>query len=236
MTLKKIFLIYFLLLSGCTSVNNNPKPEPVKKEIPQIRHMMLFAGDVMLDWGILDVINEQGIDYPIRNIKDFLKGFNYRFCNLECPISDKGEVNPDKKYVFRGKPEHIELLHSAGINGVSLANNHASDYGKTGLLDTMDNLSKNGISWAGAGKDLNAAVAPIQITINNIKIAILAYATIAYEDSFATRDTPGVARAKIELIRENIKKYKASSDIVIISIHWAGNVRNIPIRKTLNSR
>ena len=98
------------------------------------------------------LLTSREIDYPIRNIKDFLKGFNYRFCNLECPISDKGEVSPDKKYVFRGKPEHIELLHSAGINGVSLANNHASDYGKTGLLDTMDNLSKNGISCAGAGK------------------------------------------------------------------------------------
>ena len=230
MNLNKYFVIFFLLLSGCTSINNNP--EPITKEIPR-KHMMLFAGDVMLDWGIVDIISEQGTDYPVRNIKDFLKGFDYRFCNLECPISDKGDVHPDKKYVFLGKPEHIELLHSAGINGVSLANNHACDYGKTGLLSTIDNLSKNGIAYAGAGKDKKAAHAPLQITVSNVKIAILAYADIAYEDSFATKDTPGVARAKIELIKEDIKQCKTSNDIIIISIHWGREYSEYPEPKDI---
>jgi poly-gamma-glutamate capsule biosynthesis protein CapA/YwtB (metallophosphatase superfamily) len=218
MILKKFFiLICFILLSGCTSVKNNP--DTTRKEFLQ-KARVLFAGDSMLDWGIQDIIIKYGPEYPVKDIKDFLKGFDYRFCNLETPISDKGEAHTEKKFVFRGNPKDVALLKHAGINGVSLANNHACDYGKAGILDTIDILNKNNIGSAGAGIDIGAAHLPLIVTINEIKVAILAYADIAFEDSFAGKDHPGVARAKIESIRDDIKQYRAFNDFIIISIHW----------------
>ncbi|MBN2403389.1 MAG: CapA family protein [Spirochaetes bacterium] len=231
MTLKKLFIIaFFPLLSQCTSLNNNQ--EIISKDIPQ-EARILFGGDLMLDWGIQEVITEHGPDYPVKNIKDFLHSFDYRFCNLECPISDKEDPRPEKKFVFRGRPEHIALLKSAGINGVSLANNHACDYGKDGLLDTIDNLSKNGIGSAGAGRDMGAAHLPLTITINGINLAVLAYSSIAYSDSFADKDNPGVARAKIELITDDIKQYKAFNDFIIVSIHWGFEYSEYPEPKDI---
>lgn len=222
-----LLLIFILLLPGCSSMNSVNPDKKIISENPQ-EARILFSGDLMLDWGIQDTIIKEGAEYPLKNLKEFLHGFDYRFCNLECPITAKGEVHPDKKYVFRGKPEHIALLKYAEINGVSLANNHACDYGKTGLLDTIVNLTKNNIYIAGAGENIKSAHLPLTINVNNIKLAVLAYASVAYDDSFAGKNTPGIAMAKLELIKEDIKKHKPSFDFIIITIHWGDEYSEYP--------
>jgi poly-gamma-glutamate capsule biosynthesis protein CapA/YwtB (metallophosphatase superfamily) len=233
MNIYKFFvLICFTLTFGCSSLNNNP--DIIKKELPQDGRI-LFAGDLMLDWGIQDIIIEQGPDYPVINIKNFLNSFDYRFCNLETPISDKGEAHPKKKFVFRGNPEYIALLKSAGINGVSLANNHACDYGTAGLLDTIVKLTESGIDSAGAGFDIESARLPLTIAINGIKIAVLAYTDIAFEDSYAGKDNPGIAKAKLESIKEDIKHYKTINDFIIISLHWGIEYSEYPEAKEIKS-
>ena len=228
MTFRDFLLFIFVfLLAGCSSMNSTNPDKKIINNNPQ-EARILFAGDLMLDWGIQDIIIKEGVEYPLKNLKEFLHRFDYRFCNLECPITSKGEVHPDKKYVFRGKPEHIALLKYAEINGVSLANNHACDYGRTGLLDTIDNLTKNKIDTAGAGENLKSAHLPLTININNIKLAVLAYASVAYDDSFAGKNSPGIAMAKIELIKDDIKKYKSSYDFIIVSIHWGDEYSEYP--------
>jgi hypothetical protein len=61
---------------------------------------ILFGGDVMLDWGIKNIIDKYGYGYPLRGLKKFLSTFDYRFCNLEGPISDEGDPHTTKKYIF----------------------------------------------------------------------------------------------------------------------------------------
>jgi poly-gamma-glutamate capsule biosynthesis protein CapA/YwtB (metallophosphatase superfamily) len=231
MNINNFFIVIcFTLTFGCSSLNSNP--DIIKKKLPQ-NGRILFAGDFMLDWGIRDIIIEQGPDYPVINIKNFLSSFDYRFCNLETPISGRGEVHPEKKFVFRGNPEHIALLKYAGINGVSLANNHACDYGTTGLMDTIVKLAESGIDSAGAGIDIESAHLPLTITINGIKLAILAYTDIAFEDTFAGRDNPGVAKAKLESIKEDIKHYKTINDFIIVSVHWGIEYSEYPEAKEI---
>ncbi len=226
----KILIIIIILLPGCLSPENR-KPDKIKKNPAEAK--ILFGGDVMLDWGIKDTINKEGITYPLKFLKNFLHTFDYRFCNLECPISDPGEVHPEKKYIFQGNPGHIELLKYAEINCVSLANNHALDLGKTGLLNTIEILTKNNISVIGAGNDIGAAHLPAAINIKGIRMAILAYADAAYEASPAEKDIPGIAVAKVEQITEDIKQYRSFYDFIIISIHWANEYYEYPSEKEI---
>ncbi|MDX1373436.1 MAG: CapA family protein, partial [Nitrososphaeraceae archaeon] len=82
--------------------------------------------------------------------------------NLECAISSKGKEwkKTFKVFHFRANPDAIKVLNSAGIDYVSLANNHILDYHVEGLLDTIDLLDKYNISHSGAGKDLKNAIKP----------------------------------------------------------------------------
>lgn len=213
-----------LLLNGCISLIRGTAEDEAK---------ILFGGDVMLDWGIRDIIEEKGYKYPLRDIRNFLLKFDYRFCNLECPISEEGEPHPKKKYIFLAKPDHINVIKYANINGVSLANNHITDFGKVALQNTMANLHINGIGFTGAGMDIGSSHLPISIEIRGIRLAIFAYSNIAYEDCYATEKSPGIAKATIEVIREDIVQFRQFHDFIIISIHWGEEYSEYPTEKQI---
>src|SRR6266480_7696521 len=84
------------------------------------------------------------------------------FVNLECCISSRGRPWPDprKPFFFRAPPAATKVLTLLGVDCVSLANNHALDFGTEALLDTFDNLEAAGIAWVGAGRDRDHARAP----------------------------------------------------------------------------
>ena len=85
--------------------------------------------------------------------------------NLECCISEHGEPwsAPGKPFFFRAPPAAVDVLDLLGVDCVTLANNHALDYGPTALLDTFTHLERAGITWVGAGPDLDRARAPSSI-------------------------------------------------------------------------
>ena len=219
--IKKILIIIIVasIFTGCISLIKGDN----KKDVS-----ILFCGDVMLDWGIKEIVKKEGYNYPLKELKDFLLQFDYRFCNLECPISTIGTPHKNKKYIFLAKPDQIKLLKYGNINGVSLANNHIYDYGEKAMINTMTNLNLNEISFSGAGMTSNSAHIPIIIDINEIHFAIFAYSLITFEDSFATETNPGISRADLNLIKRDICRFKKFSDFIIISLHWGDEYSDYP--------
>jgi poly-gamma-glutamate synthesis protein (capsule biosynthesis protein) len=96
-----------------------------------------------------------------------------RIANLECPVSDIGEPRPKKYYNFRAPVSAIESLQIAGIDCVSLANNHAMDFGSDAILDTFKRLDSAGICHAGAGKSLADAMEPAILEADGMKISMV---------------------------------------------------------------
>jgi poly-gamma-glutamate capsule biosynthesis protein CapA/YwtB (metallophosphatase superfamily) len=94
-------------------------------------------------------------------------------CNLECPLTDEGTPHPTKSYVFRGRPANVAGLTYAGIDVVSLGNNHIVDYGQRGMEETQEVLDAAGIRWSGAGDDEYAALQPIFWTERGVAVAFL---------------------------------------------------------------
>lgn len=123
---------------------------------------ILFTGDVMLGRLLNNVLNWENYMYIWGDTLDIIRNADLSLINLECAISSKGkEWNKTfKVFHFRADPEAIEVLRTAHIDYVSLANNHVLDYDIEALLDTLDLLDENGIAHSGAGRNLKEAMQP----------------------------------------------------------------------------
>lgn len=153
--------------------------------------------------------------------------------NLECCISMRGErwPNPDKPFFFRAPPIAVEALHRLGVTLVTLANNHALDYGYDALLDTLDVLHDAGIGTTGAGADLDAARRPGRIVVNDTSITVIGCTDHPAEYA-ATTSRPGVAYS---VLGETIDDWVTSAvrgaadDCTIVTPHWGPNMVGEPI-------
>jgi poly-gamma-glutamate synthesis protein (capsule biosynthesis protein) len=116
--------------------------------------------------------------------------------------------------------ESAEILKSWGIMVVSLANNHMFDYGWEGFKETQRLLDKAGISYVGAGKDLQQACRPLIVEIKGTKIGLLAYSWQFVQTTCATENSYGCAPLETGLIISQIRKLRSNSDAVIVLPHW----------------
>ena len=192
---------------------------------PEQKTISVFlVGDIMLNRGVEYMIETQGagdFKFPFLEIADELKGAKLLFGNLEGPISDKGS-KVGSIYSFRAMPQTIEGLNFAGFDVLSLANNHAFDYGRAALEDTFLRLKNADINYVGGGFNESEAFSPIIKEINGMKIAFLAYTNLGPETWKAGENNSGIAwtnEDNFEKIKKDIKSAKEKADILIVSLH-----------------
>ncbi|MCL6551596.1 MAG: CapA family protein [Firmicutes bacterium] len=114
------------------------------------------------------------------------------FVNLEVPLTARG-APADKHVAFRADPPLAGELRAAGIDVVTLANNHMLDYGPEGLFDTLEALHRVGLPAVGAGRTLAEALAPAVLTARGVRVAFLGLASTLPVGSAAAPDRPGIA-------------------------------------------
>ena len=136
---------------------------------------ILFTGDVMLGRLVNSVLSNEKFTYVWGDTIDIIRSSDISLINLECAISSKGK-KWDKTYKvfhFGTNPEATDVLKIAGIDYVSLSNNHVLDYDVEALEETIELLDKNRILHSGAGRDLNEAMQPaiIRYRVNSKKIS-----------------------------------------------------------------
>ena len=148
-----------------------------------------------------------------------IKGADIAVANFENPAPDKWSWHTSKT-VFSANPKFIDGLADAGIDYVSLANNHIKDAGGAGLLQTITNVTKRGIAVSGAGKNLAAARKPAILEAAGTKVAILGYDAIA-GSYHATATKIGSAPLDARIVAEDVAAArKAGADVVIVYPHW----------------
>ena len=183
-------------------------------------YTLLFAGDVMLARAVGSrMAARKDWSLPFQLIADELRCADLRFCNLECPVSDRGR-DLHHLYSFRADPRAIEGLRTAGFDVVSEANNHAYDWGPEALLDTLERLHAAGICTVGAGQNSLAAHYPLLVNADGLRIAILAYVDIDPKEAAAGVDHPGVAWLDPAQTLADIGFARALADVVIVCPHW----------------
>jgi poly-gamma-glutamate synthesis protein (capsule biosynthesis protein) len=196
---------------------------------------LALAGDTMLGRGVGDVLRRKPPDALIApEVVELAREADLFVLNLECCISERGEPWPDprKPFFFRAPPAAVDLLDRLGVDCVTLANNHALDYGALALLDTLDYLKQGGILAVGAGADVNAARQPAILEAEGMTIAVVSVADHPPEYA-ATADRAGIAFA--ELGTDPLPPWLAASitgagaDIVVVSPHWGPNMIQSPV-------
>lgn len=156
--------------------------------------------------------------------------------NLECCVSTRGDRRrvPGKPFFFRAPPVAVEALSYLGVDCVTLANNHALDFGPEALLDTVGHLQAAGIATVGAGADLEQARRPAVLTAGGFRLAVIGV-TDHPADCAAGEREPGVAFAALgrgvpDWLEHAIESERA--DAVLVTPHWGPNMVAEPLRST----
>src|SRR3954451_6267124 len=150
--------------------------------------------------------------------------------DLECCISHRGSRWPDpaKPFFFRAPPAAAERLAEIGVDCVTLANNHALDYGAQALLDTLGHLSAVGIACVGAGPDVQSARAPALLSAGCTRLAVVGVSD--HPAAFAAGPAePGIAyadlrEAGIGWLAGAVADARRGADAVLVSPHWGPNM------------
>lgn len=204
---------------------------------PQPQHAaavrLMVGGDVMLGRNVGEIILRNGADYPLEPIADLLRQGDLTLVNLECAITSCTDIwaGKPKAFYFGAPVQAAQALADAGIDLVSLANNHALDFGVEGLLDTLHLLREHRVRYAGAGIDIDHAVTPVIIDCHGIKFGMVAFCD--HQADFAARQNhPGIAyldldneRAAVAAFRKALAPLRyAAVDWPILSLHWGPNM------------
>ncbi|WP_415841043.1 CapA family protein [Paenibacillus typhae] len=199
------------------------------KAQPADRITLTFAGDILLDGFVGEQIARYGVNFPFAKVAPVLQKADLAFANLETPVSVRGQA-AEKTFAFRSKPETLGGLSYAGIDGVTLANNHILDYGQNAMLDTLVHLDRNKIGHTGAGSNMDQAFKPYVKTIKGKRIAVLGASRVLSGSSWhAGKNTPGAASAyTAEPLLGAIKKSAKDNDYTIVYLHWNEEFADYP--------
>jgi len=186
---------------------------------------LVAVGDVMLDRALGEVIRAGDLGYPFAEVTSLLIPADLAVGNMESALGDQG-TPVNKGYTFRAPPEAAQTLSMAGFDLLSLANNHALDYGPQALQQGMDLLHQQDIATVGAGSDLASAHQPYIRQVNGLTLAFLAYVHVPVEVRgfntqtwTATANHPGLAWADPVQIQADVSAACQRADLVIVLLH-----------------
>ncbi len=222
--MKKVYISYVLILLGmillyCFFIfTSQPKPEqnsgqknieevPVAPSISRIT--VLIGGDIMLDRDVRARGERNGYDSLFNGIRNLLDSADIAVANLEGPITayPSHTLMPNgsltKSFTFTFAPSSTPALLHAGLDLVSLANNHADNFGREGVEQTHSYLNENGLDWF--GDPANASGTERIICKKNVCVAFVGYHE--FEPGF-------------ENILNDIRRLKSEGYPVIVMPHW----------------
>ncbi len=156
-----------------------------------------------------------------------------RVINLETSITVSEDHWPGKDIQYRMHPENVACLTAAGLHVCGLANNHVMDWGRAGLIETLDTLARAGLKSAGAGRTLAEAQAPAVVTLaGGVSVAVFAFGleSSGIPDAWAARDDrpgvdllPNLSEATATAVLRRVERAKSPRRIVVASVHWGSN-------------
>jgi poly-gamma-glutamate capsule biosynthesis protein CapA/YwtB (metallophosphatase superfamily) len=195
---------------------------------------LAFAGDVHFMDRTASLLTDPAT--ALGPIASVFESADVAMVNLETAVTERGTPEP-KQFHFRASPSAFDAVRAAGIDVVTIANNHSLDYGQIGLGDTLDNARRAGVPAIGAGRNAAEAYAPWTTTVRGTRIAFVAVSQVhELEYSWAARDDrPGVAMA-VDVARAfaAVRAAKAQADVVVVYVHWGVEGNSCPTAEMKN--
>jgi poly-gamma-glutamate synthesis protein (capsule biosynthesis protein) len=220
------------------SASASPSGSAVPSAPPARDITLAVAGDVHFTGRTLPLLAHP--DTAFGPIATELRGTDLAVLNLETAITTRGTEQP-KEFHFRAPATALDALRAAGVDLVTLANNHVLDYGQVGLADTLAALRQAGFPYFGIGENADAAWAPRIMTVAGVRLAFIGVSQVhaLAEDWVATDSRPGEANAINETrTLAAIRAARSQADVVIVFMHWGTEGNSCPNgeQKTLAAR
>ena len=169
---------------------------------------------------------------PFHRVAEQLRPADLTVANLECTLTDQVRPSHDwKTFSFGSSTRAAEGLRFAGIDVVSLANNHSRDLGPKPFVEMLDVLRAAGIAYVGGGRDLDEAHTPHVVEVRGTRYAFLGYDEIGSRWYGATDTTPGTAAMSEEAVRRDVAAARREADVVIPFFHWGVEYTNRPTER-----
>ena len=186
-------------------------------------------GDVALDPVYVPTFPTEGYAYAWSGLDGIFRRDDLTVINMECVVSDLGRPEP-RAFNFRCDKAALPSALEAGIDVANQANNHALDFGREALVDSVANLRAAGIHPVGAGSDYDEAYSPALLEIRGWKIAVLGFGGVLLSRSWlATDDRPGIASGddRADMVAA-VERAAEIADLVIVTIHWGRELDTQP--------
>jgi poly-gamma-glutamate capsule biosynthesis protein CapA/YwtB (metallophosphatase superfamily) len=188
---------------------------------------VVWGGDVHLGRGIAEGMGRAGHADPFDQIKPYLAQADLRVANLEGQLT----TAPQRSfgYYLTGDPARVDLLKAAGLDLVSLANNHATDNGRAGLAESARVVRDAGIQTVGGGLNRPEAYGPALLNVNGIRLGVLAYNFIPPALA-ATATEAGTANYDEATAVAAVKALRPQADVLVVVPHWGIEYQPRPSR------
>lgn len=172
----------------------------------------LFFGDLMLDRHVGEKIKKDGLDNLFSALAGeenrFFRGVDLIGANLEGAVTDKGAHYPPAViYDFAFDPLVVDELKKYNFNFFNLANNHFSDQGERGIMETRSNLSAGGFYYTGCADGQTGDCSKTIMTAGNLKIGLAGFSMV-------------YNKFKLTEAKKIISGLAAQTDLVIVNVHW----------------
>ena len=193
-------------------------PIPVETPVPEIQpsHQpitLIFTGDVMLGRTVnKNIVTYNDPTWPFKNVASVLSAADITYVNLEgplvpnCPIVESG-------FKFCGNLDNAKELEYAGVDVVSLANNHATNYGPEGLTSTVESLELYGIHPVGLGS-------PVRVERQDQTFTFHSFNDIG--------PYPGIQNLDPNTFAGIIARAKVEGEVLIVTFHWGNEYQATP--------
>lgn len=211
-----------------------PDPPPVRVTASAT---IAAVGDVLMHGAVKDAAadqrgpaNDEGFGWLYAPIADLLAQADLTFANLETPIAPRAGQG-SRAFVFNAPPAAVRALRSAGVDAVSVANNHAFDQGRAGFLETMGEVARAGVAPIGAGQVPDEA-GPKVFELGGLRVAFFGWAHFFNQDGndCPPREPRCVKVAQLDRARavELVREAAARHDAVVVSLHWGTEYEQAP--------
>lgn len=193
---------------------------------------LAFAGDVHFEDELRPRLRRPTT--ALAPIAPTLRDADLTMVNLETAITARGRPEP-KKWTFRASPKALDALAAAGVDVVTMANNHAVDYGAQGLHDTLAAKANSPIPVVGIGTDAKSAFAPARRTIRGVRVAVFGATQVPDRTAgvwAAGKGKPGVASARNpKRLLAAVRAARGSADLVVVYLHYGTERVACPTRE-----
>ncbi|MEV7771017.1 CapA family protein [Kitasatospora sp. NPDC086791] len=190
-----------------------------------------FAGDVHFEGRAEARLAVQPPEPALGPMSRSLADADLSVLNLETSITGRGTPEP-KLYTFRTSPKALSALKESGVDVVSMANNHAVDFGADGLTDTLAAKDSSPIPVVGVGRNAKEAYAPYVITVRGVKVAVVAASQVedlTNQKWRAGANKPGIASAlDVPALVKAVEAAKQQARVVLVYLHWGDEGKACP--------